>query len=174
MVDLPTYAVAKDLDKMFHKGGNIFTALSQGRQLDRKYIQTKIEITTKFAISHHLGQVTVGCSDKPNIHLVSPTATQAFEFLFLQYAKQFGLKLRRNIADLIQEERAFIGQLEAAKLLRDSSSECSLFVAKKLAFQKIEWNGGAVQLDKWAPAPRADIVNGTRDQLLAGAGFTLD
>jgi hypothetical protein len=47
-------------------------------------------------------------------------------------------------------------------------------MAKKLAFQQIEWNGGAIQLYEWPPAPRAEIVNRPRDQLLAGAGLSLD
>jgi len=35
-----------------------------------------------------------------------------FELLFLQDTQQFGLQGRRNIADFIQEQRAFVGQLE--------------------------------------------------------------
>src|ERR1700728_296391 len=161
MVDLPAYPLAQNLDKMRHKGRNVFTALSQWRQLHRKYIQAKVEVTAKIAVSHHLRQVSMGCSNKSNIHLVSLTATKAFEFLLLQYAQQFRLQLGWNIADLIQEESAFIGQLEATRLLRYGSGECTLFVAKKLTLQKIQWDGSAVQLDEWASAPRADIVNCT-------------
>src|ERR1700683_2393984 len=150
MVDLPAYPVAKNLNKMLHKGRNVFTTLSQGWQLNRKYTQAKIQIAAEFAIFDHSGQVAMSRCDKPNIHLVSSTTAQAFEFLFLQYAQQFGLQLRRNIADLIQEERTFIGQLEAAKLLRDGSGEGALFVSKKLALQEVKWDGRAVQLDERA------------------------
>jgi hypothetical protein len=163
MVDLPAYPAAQSLDKMRHEGGNVFAAITQRWQLDGKYIQAKVEVTSKFAISYHFRQVAMSCSYESNIHLVSSTATQAFEFLFLQYAQQFGLKLRGNIANLIQEEGAFIGQLEAAQLLRYGSSECALLVAKKLALQEIQRDGRAVQLDEWAPAARADFVNRTRD-----------
>jgi len=47
-------------------------------------------------------------------------------------------------------------------------------VAKKLAFQQIEWDGSAIQLYEMASAARADVVNGARDQLLTGARFSLD
>jgi hypothetical protein len=47
-------------------------------------------------------------------------------------------------------------------------------MAKEVAFQQTEWNGGAIQLYEWAPAPRAKVVNRARDQFLAGASFSLD
>src|SRR5580700_1933977 len=47
-------------------------------------------------------------------------------------------------------------------------------MAKKLAFQQIERNGRAIQFYVRASAARADVVNRARDQLLAGAGFSLE
>ena len=91
MVDGPAYSAAKDLDEMRHEGRNVLAALSQRRQLNRKYIQAKIKVTAKLAISHHLRQVAMGRSYEADIHVVSLTAAQAFEFLLLQYAQKFGL-----------------------------------------------------------------------------------
>src|SRR5258707_801589 len=159
---------------MFHQGRNVFTACSQRWQRDRKHIQTVIEITAKFVPVHHVHQISVGRSYEPNVHLMSPSAAQALEFLFLQDTQQFGLQSRRNIAHLVEEQRAFVGQLETANLLRYGSSERASLVAKKLAFQQIERNGSAIQFNEWASAPRAKIVNRPRDQFLAGACFSLD
>ena len=86
MVDLPAYPPAKKLDKVRYEGRYILAALSQWRQLDRKYIQAKVEVTAKFAISYHPRQVAMGGSYEPHIHLMSPAASQAIELLFLQYA----------------------------------------------------------------------------------------
>jgi hypothetical protein len=47
-------------------------------------------------------------------------------------------------------------------------------VTEQLAFQKIERDRGAIQLDKRAPATLACIVNGMGDEFLSGAGFALD
>jgi hypothetical protein len=174
MVDLPAHPPAKKLDKVRYEGRYILAALSQWRQLDRKDIQAKVEVTAKFAISHHPRQIAMGRSYKPHIYLVSPAASQAFEFLFLQYAEKFWLQRRRNIADFVKEQGTFIGQLEAAKLLRDGSRERALFVAKELTLQQVQWDGCAVQLDEWTSAPWTDIVDRTCDQLLASAGFALN
>src|SRR6266550_242197 len=105
---------------------------------------------------------------------MSSCATQALELLFLQDAKQFGLQRRRNITDLVQKERSFVSQLEAANLLRDGSGERPFFVTKQLTLQKIQRNGSAIQSYKRASGARAEVVNGVRDQLLARPGFSLD
>ncbi len=124
-VDLPTHPLAKSFDKMNHQGRNVFATLTQRRQHYRKDIQAKVKVATRFAVSYHLCQVAMSRGHQPNIRLVSSTAAQALEFLFLQCAQQFGLQLQRNIADLFQKESALFGQLEAAKLLRYGSSDQS-------------------------------------------------
>jgi hypothetical protein len=92
----------------------------------------------------------------------------------LQNTQQFGLECRWNIAHLVEEKRTFVGQLESANLLRYGSGERALLVAKKLTFQQIEWNGSAIQSHERTSAPRTKVVNRVRDELLAGACFSLD
>src|SRR5258708_4750689 len=171
---MPAHPVAKNLDKMLHQGRNVLTARPQGWQQDWKHIQTVVEVAAKFAPLHHLRQVTVRGSHEANVHLVSPSAAQALEFLFLQHAQQFGLQRRRYIAHLVQEERAFVGQFETANLLCNRSGERTSFVAKKLTFQQIQRDGSAIQFYEGASAPRAEGVNRAGNQFLSGAGFSLD
>jgi hypothetical protein len=94
--------------------------------------------------------------------------------LLLQDAKQFGLQRQGQIADFVQKKSAFVGHFKAADSLRNGASESASLMAKKLAFKKIGGNGGAVQANESAAAPRTEIVDGTRDQFLAGACFSLD
>jgi hypothetical protein len=89
-------------------------------------------------------------------------AAQALKFLLLQYAKKFGLQCQGNIADLIQEECALVGQFETANLLRDRASKSAPLMAKKFAFQQIERNRSAIQFYVGASAARADIVTRAR------------
>jgi hypothetical protein len=58
--------------------------------------------------------------------------------------------------------------------LRYGSGERASLVAKKLTLQKIQRNGSAIQLYERSSAPRTDVVNCARYQLLSGAGFSLD
>src|SRR6266849_708258 len=159
---------------MRDQGWNVFAALPQWWQKDGEHIQTIVEVTAKFASLHHLRQVPIRSSHQPHVHLVSPSAAQAFELLFLQYAQQLGLQRRRNITHLVEEECTFVGQLETANLLRYGSGERALLVAKELTFQQIQWNCSAIQSYKRTSDPRADVVDRMRDELLAGARFSLD
>jgi hypothetical protein len=174
MIDLPAYPPANKLNKVRYQSWDILSALSQWGQMDWKYIQAKVEVTAKFAISHHRRQVAMRSSYQPHIYMVSSTAPQTFELLLLQYAQKLWLQRCRNVADFIEEKGTFIGQLEAAQLLRYGSCERALFMAKEFAFEKIQGNGCAVQLDEWTSAARADIVDRTCDQLLACTGLALD
>ena len=160
--------------KCVTRAGISSRARPQWWQQHGENIQSIVEVAAKLASIHHLRQITIRGSHQPNIHLVSPGATQALELLFLQYTQQFGLQRRRNIAHLVQKERAFVGQLETSNLLRDGSGECAFLVAKKLTFQQIQRNGSAIQSHERASAARAEVVNRVCDQFLAGACFSLD
>src|ERR1700739_910678 len=105
---------------------------------------------------------------------MSPGAAQAFKFLLLQDAQQFGLQSRRNVAHFVEKERAFVGQLETANLLCYGTGECASLMAKKLAFQQIERNGSTIQLYKRAAAPRAQVVNCAGNQLFPRSVFPFD
>ena len=54
-------------------------------------------------------------------------------------------------------------------LLRDGAGEGALLVAEQLALEQPGRDGRAVHLHEGAFAPVAQVVDGARDQLLAGA-----
>jgi hypothetical protein len=63
-------------------------------------------------------------------------------------AQQLGLSLEREISDLVEEERAFVGALEASFLLLQRTGERALLVAEELALDEVLRDGGAVELDE--------------------------
>src|SRR5260370_40508173 len=132
--DLLNHPAGINLDKMFHQRRNIFPALPQRWQRDRKHIQPVVEIAAKFVALHHFDQIPVGRGYEPNVHLVSPSAAQALELLLLQDTQQFGLQGLRNIAHFVDEQRPSVRQFETANLLRYGSGERASLVAEKLAF----------------------------------------
>ena len=104
----------------------------------------------------------------------SAIAAEAFEFLFLQDAQEFGLQLERDVADFVQEKGAAIGELEAADFLVDGAGEGAAFVAEEFGFEQAGGNRGAIHFDEGALFARAEIVDGARDEFFAGAGFAED
>jgi hypothetical protein len=50
-------------------------------------------------------------------------AAQALELLLLQDAQELGLEFERDVADLVEEDRAAVRQFEAAEALGDGAGE---------------------------------------------------
>ena len=59
----------------------------------------------------------MSCGDNAHIDADRGDTTHALELLFLQEAQQFGLSVERAVADLVQENRAPVGQFEPIPLL---------------------------------------------------------
>ena len=120
------------------------------------------------------GEIAIGGGDQARVGADGARTAQPLELALLQHAQQLGLQLQRNLAHLVQEHGAAMRQLEAADALRDGAGERALLVAEHLAFQQAGGNGGAVQLDEGALPARAEVVDGARQQFLAGAGLAVD
>src|SRR4030095_5069545 len=77
-----------------------------------------------------------------------------------------------DVADLVEEERASMRQFEPADSLPNSARKCALLVPEQLAFKQSGGNGGTVHFYQGPLAARAEVVDGSGDQFLSGAGFT--
>jgi hypothetical protein len=96
------------------------------------------------------------------------------DFPLLQDAQQLRLEGRRDLTDLVQEQRAAAGALEAAGTRRDGAGEGALFVAEQLALQHALGERLHVDGDERPGHPVAPEMQLARDQLLAGAALTLN
>src|SRR5262249_22572881 len=119
----------------------------------------------------HVFEIPVGGGDQPHVDAMRLRAAEALELLFLEHAQQFRLQRERNIADLVEEQRAPVGHFEAANLLRDGAGKRAFLMAEQLAREKMGRNGRAFHLHERAAAARAERENGSRNDLLAGTGL---
>ena len=81
----------------------------------------------------------------------SPTRSNS---LVLQEAQQLGLQRRRDLADLVEEERAALGGLDAPGLVADRAGEGAARVAEQLAREQLLGQRRAVHGDE-GPRRRA-------------------
>jgi hypothetical protein len=58
-------------------------------------------------------------------------------FALLQHAQQAGLRLHRHVADLVEEQGAAFGLLEAARIAGVGAREGALLVAEQLGFDEL-------------------------------------
>ena len=96
-------------------------------------------------------------------------AADARERPLLQHAQQLHLHRRLHLADLVEEQRAAVGELEDAACGVVGAGERALLVAEQLALEQRLGDRRAVDRDERERRARAELVDRLRDQLLAGA-----
>ncbi len=158
-------------EEEIHQEGDVLAPLPQGRQEDGHHVDAEVEVGAELVLLHHLFQVAVGGGDEAHVHLVGPGAPHPLELLLLQHPQQLGLEGGRDVADLIQEQGAPVGQLEAPLALVGGAGEGALLVTEELGLQQGLGQGGTVELDEGAVPAAAQVVDGPGDDLLAGAGL---
>ena len=106
--------------------------------------------------------------------LIGGAAADRRVFALLEHAKEPRLRLHRHVADLVEEERAALGLLEAAGRAGIGAGEGALLMTEQLGFDEVARNRGHVDGDEGALPPLAVIVQRPGDELLAGARFAGD
>src|SRR5262249_11652264 len=95
----------------------------------------------------------------------------AFEALLLEDAQQFRLHVGRDVADLVEEEGAAVGHLETADLVAMRPRKSTLDMSEEFTLQQPRRQGGAVDLHERLAGAGAVLVQGQRQELLAGAAL---
>src|SRR6266403_2095495 len=147
---------------------------AQRRKHDRDDVQAVVEVLAE-ASRLHLGlEVLVGGGEDADVDLERAVAAHPFELALLEHAQDLRLRLERHVADLVEEERAAVGDLELPLARHDRTREGALLVAEELALDQLARERSAVHLDERPRAPGAVVVERVGDQLLARAARAAD
>ena len=103
-------------DEVLDQQGQILGPLAQRRQMQRHDVQTIVEIRTERAVSHRLLEIAIGGRDDPHVDVDALLAADTHELALLDHPQELRLQRRRELADLVQEDRALIRELELAEL----------------------------------------------------------
>ena len=98
-------------------------------------------------------------------------AAQTGELAVLQNLQQLGLQRRRHLADFVQQQRAFVAQLEFARLGFVGAGKRARLVTKQLALQQFAGHRRAVDLQEGAMRAIGILVDQMRQNFFAGAAF---
>src|SRR5262249_34371816 len=99
-------------------------------------------------------------------------APEALEFALLQDTQQFDLQGQVQVTNLIEKQRATIGQLEAPLLQGLGPGKGALLMAEQLRLNERFGEGRTADLDERSFGPRRVVVYRMGNQLLAGPRFT--
>ena len=78
----------------------------------------------------------MGGGDDADVDAIGRRAAQPLDLPFLEHAQQLDLHVQRQVADLVEEDRRVVGELEAADLPRQRAGEGAFLAAEQLAFDQ--------------------------------------
>ena len=140
----------------------------------RKNIQPVIKVLAKTLFLDHLQQVAVRRRDDADVDVDLLDAADAADLFFLKRAQDLCLQRDIELADLIQEQRAVVRDLEQALFLGDRPGKRSFFVTEQLGFEQVLVDRGAVYGLKHLVRAQAVFVDRAGDQLLSGPALAAD
>ena len=110
-------------------------------------MDTVVEIFAEPSGADHLLQRLMGCADEAEVDLAVGAAAQTLHLAVFQNAQQLGLQVHRQSGDLVQEKRAFVGQLDLARTRLCGSGKGAAFAAEEFRFDEVLRQGCAVEAD---------------------------
>ncbi len=151
--------------------------MSSGRSrrggLDLDHVQAIEQILAELAGADLAFEALVRGRDDPEVDFQALVAADALELLLLEDPEQLGLHGRGDVADLVEEDRPLVGQLEPAFPPGVGRGEGASLVAEEFALQERLGQGRAVDGHE-VPPELGRVVDRLGDQLLARAGLPLD
>src|SRR5262245_15528088 len=158
----------------FGKQRNVFAAFAQRGQFDVYDVQAVEQVFAQLAALYGFERVFVGGRQDAHVYGDFLRAAEPPHLTVFEHAKQLRLQHHRHLGDLVQEERASVGQLEAAFAFGYRAGEGAPLMAEEFRFHQRLGNGRAVDRHEWARDARAELMNGVSDYLFAGARFAGD
>jgi hypothetical protein len=117
----------------FREEENIISTFSQSRKPNGKDVQAIKQVLTEASVGNFVLQAAVGRGDDTHVHLLCSRPSQRFELTFLQHAKQLGLQIERELANLVQEQGAPVRLRETPVPSSGCACEGSLLMPEEFA-----------------------------------------
>ncbi|OPZ01793.1 MAG: hypothetical protein BWZ09_02644 [Alphaproteobacteria bacterium ADurb.BinA305] len=162
------------LEQALGEQRNIHRSFAQRRHVQRYGRQAVVEILAEAPLTDLGLEIAVGRRNHTHVDRHRSRATERAELPFLQHAQQFHLEGRRGLADLVEEDRAAIGLLEAPGAVLVGTGEGAALVAEQFGLEQLVGQRTAVLDDEGLVGPPAAVVDGARHHLLAGSRFAAD
>ena len=145
-----------------------------GGHADREYVEPEEQVGAELPLARRFLQVPVGGRHHARVRPQRLAAAHALELALLEDAQQGDLDRRRQLADLVEEDRAPGGQLEAAPPPFQRAGEGALLVPEQLRRDEPLGQRGAVDLHHGALRARRPGVDRAGEELLSRARLAGD
>src|SRR6266496_16615 len=100
------------VDEMVDQERDVAATLAQGGELEVQDVQPVEEIRAEAAARDFGREVAIGAGDDPHVHRHRPGPADGPDVLLLDDPEELDLQRERELADLVQEQRAVVGHHE--------------------------------------------------------------
>jgi hypothetical protein len=160
--------------EMVGQHGHVALAHAQRGQGDHLEAQAVEQVGAEAALRGHARQVFVGGRHDAHVDPDRAAGADAGDFAIFDRAQQAFLRAHRERAEFVEEQRALVGFLEAARAGAGGAGEGPGLVPEKLGLDQGFGQGRAVHRDeRFLPAGR-QAVETLGDQFLAGSALADD
>ena len=116
---------------MLDQIGNVVAPVAQRRHEDREDVEPIEQVLAELAVLDLLQKVAVGGRDQPDVDPDGRAAADRIDLAILHGAQQLDLHVERQVADLVEEQRAAMRLDELAGVLLGGAGEGALLVAEQ-------------------------------------------
>jgi hypothetical protein len=138
---------------------------------NRDDVQPEIQVFAEASGTNLRRQILVGRRHHAHVDLDPLRAADTLHHLFLQHAQHLGLRLQAHVGDLVEEDRALVGLLEAPGLVGNRAGERPSDVPNNSDSMSSSGTAAQFTFDEGVVLAPAGEMNGARDQFLAGAAL---
>src|SRR5262249_16508046 len=168
-------ALARELaHEVLHEKRDVVAPPPEGRHVDRHHVEAIEEVVAKGPLAYRLPEIDIGGREDAHVDRDRPHAAHAIDLAFLEYPEQARLEIETERADLVEEDRAAVRELELAQLPRMGAGERTALVPEELRLDEALGDGGHVDRDEGLVASRTALMDGACDQLFPRAALTRD
>ena len=145
-----------------------------GGQLDLELRDAEVEVAPERAGVDLAHEIAARRGDDAHVDGAVVVGADALDALLGERAEELRLHVDRELAELVEEDGAAVGLDERRDALVDGAGERAALVTEERALGERRGNGAAVDDDERLVRARARLVDGLRDELLAGARLARD
>ena len=135
-VELKAVVCAVPCNEPIREHADVDGPLTQRGQPDRERVHAIVQVLAEAAVANELIERPVRRRDQSEVHLHRALSAQPLESPVFKHSQQLGLGDKRQVADLIEEQRAAVGELDASGLAIVGAGERAFFVAENLGLEE--------------------------------------
>ena len=124
-------------EEVVHQERHVLRGVPERRKLDRDDVEPIKKVLAESMLGDGLGEVAIGRRDHATFGRDRLGPAHAFEPLVLKHPEQLGLHAERDLADLVEQQGAPAGLLEAPLPLAVGAGEGLARWPEELAFQQV-------------------------------------